>query len=197
MLSRSSQRRQRPPFLLATPPDGTGTIAAALTCAARLTRPPTMSKAAASQHEPVAAATASPPLDSGAILVLGDAPGFVQLVATHPQLRGRVVDGSSSGALGHTQFDRACASHSTVGPSGGGGGAYGEVASGAQGGSYEQVTESLARARLAVRHPAEKGPRGPGAERARVNLLSREIKELEVCGRPAPPLVSPLCSRGC
>ena len=40
---------------------------------------------------------------------------------------------------------RACASHSTVGPSGGGGGAYGEVASGAQGGSYEQVTESLAR----------------------------------------------------
>ena len=123
----------------------------------------------------MATAGTSPPIDTGAIVVLGDAPGFVKLVAAHPQLRGRVVDGSSSGELGHTQFDRACAAHAPGGQSAAGGSRHG-AAGRAHSSSYEEVEGRLAavRAHLATRRA--------GAERARAGLLAREAKELEVSG---------------
>ena len=42
------------------------------------------------------------------LLVLGDSPGFISLMRSHPQLRGKVVDTSESGSIGHTSFDTTC-----------------------------------------------------------------------------------------
>ena len=112
-----------------------GTLAAALLCAARAGD--ALSQAGAKQgrnqggnrerdqsakETPAAAASR----DWG-LLVMGDAPGFMSLVARHPSLAGRVVHTNDAGVTGHTSFSASCAekghtsctTEGTVDPGGG------------------------------------------------------------------------------
>ena len=88
---------------------GNGTLAAAVICAVRL-------RGGAAGEE-----AASGPRSG--LLVLGDAPGVVSLLRQHPALR--VVHTSSTGSLGHTQFDLACSASAGAPGGHGGGGAPG------------------------------------------------------------------------
>lgn len=81
---------------------GNGTLAAGLLCTQLL----------GSRQRRKSSLAPLPSNVSGAgpgVLILGDAPGVVGLVSFTPELEGRVVHSDASGAIGHVQFNTACA----------------------------------------------------------------------------------------